>query len=132
MPSNLLQIAHPLLFTRKVRTCSKNSNVTMCCNEYECCVAFWEMVTADWLALYIAPPTVFVWFRDIVLQNCKDIHIGVLHKLILALMPWRRELQNKFFDPRTQHTTEIIDFTVTNVSLLVLVSYYSCHNGVFN
>ncbi|CAG7718319.1 unnamed protein product [Allacma fusca] len=47
-----------------------------------------------------------------------------LNDLILVFLPWRRELQPRFFDKRSPNVAEIIDFTVTNDAGRVLMDDY--------
>lgn len=57
----------------------------------------WKLITEDWLALYTTHPIAFIWFREIVHNYIRLVSTKVLYRLLLVLLPWRRELQRKIF-----------------------------------
>lgn len=70
---------------------------------------FWKLITEDWLALYSTSPLTFVWFRDLVLKYASLLSVKILRRLLVVLLPWRRELQRKIFT-EISDSAEIINY----------------------
>lgn len=76
---------------------------------------FWKLLASDWMTLFAASSEVFHWIRDLLVMHLSSLDDEVLPKLLLKLIPWRKELRHKMFNENPD-LTEIIDFTVTHVS----------------
>lgn len=70
----------------------------------------WKLMTQDWLALYSAQPPIFVWFREIVQSYVRLVDVKVLNRLLLVLLPWRRELQRKIFTEISE-SAEVMNYS---------------------
>ncbi|XP_021946683.1 uncharacterized protein LOC110844719 isoform X2 [Folsomia candida] len=86
---------------------------------------FWNLLTIDWLAMYTTDPSVFIWFRALVWKFLRRFTSTMILKLLILLLPWRRELQRKIFT-EVSDIVNIIDFTVSpEIERIVVDDYVS-------
>jgi hypothetical protein len=88
---------------------------------------FWNLLTSDWIAIYAADPSVFIWFRALIWKLLKRFKTPMLTKLLKLLLPWRRELQRKIFtEVNYGSENDFIDFTISpDVERVVVDDYVS-------